>query len=94
MFFDLRTMRGQARQGKIPAIQAQPEWLQLCKELILSRKGNVQLQIGVQFQYGQCAVVHTAKASGLIKESFTALAPLVRMLAPRTSFFPETLFLH
>lgn len=78
MSFDIRTLKGQPRQGAIPPIRAQPEWLNLCKSLILGKKGNVQFQIGVWFPYRQCNDVHTPKAADLVKASFESLMPFVK----------------
>lgn len=80
MSFDIRTTEGQRRTGKIPPIEAQPEWLHLCKSLILNKKGNVQLQIGVQFYYSHCPAIKTPKATELVKKSLASMAPAVSLL--------------
>lgn len=80
MIFDIRTVKGRPRAGKTPPIKAQPEWLDLCKRLILKRKGNVQFQIGVWFPYGRCPAINTSKATDLIKETLVNLMPIVNAL--------------
>ena len=80
MNFDLRTIKGQARMEKLPAIKVQPEWLDLCKRLILKRKGNVQFQIGVWFPYDHCPAINTPKATDLVKGTIVRLMPIVDAL--------------
>ena len=80
MIFDIRTVKGKSRAGKTPPIKAQPEWLDLCKRLILKRKGNVQFQIGVWFPYKHCPAINTPKATELIKEALVNLMPIVNAL--------------
>ena len=79
--FDIRTMKGQKRKGKEPAIAEQTAWMELCEELILNRRGNTQFQIGVHFPYSHCKKTNTSEFASLIKESLIGIMPLVSKLS-------------
>jgi hypothetical protein len=79
--FDIRTMKGQKRKGKEPAIAEQAAWMELCEELILNRRGNTQFQIGVHFPYSQCKKTNTSEFASLIKKCLIGIMPLVSKLS-------------
>jgi hypothetical protein len=79
--FDIHTITGQQRRGQEPAIREQPVWMKLCEELIVSKRGNTQFQIGVHFPYSHSKVTKTAEFASLIKKSFIGIMTLVSKLS-------------
>lgn len=78
--FDLRTIKGHKGKNKEPSIAEQRAWIKLCEELIFSKKGNTQFQIGVRFPYEYCKAIKTPAYTGLIKKSFVAMMPFLKEL--------------
>lgn len=75
--FDPRT----ALPGTVRArggVKAQPEWLRLTYDVLRGRRSNLQLQVGVQFPYATCNVVHEPRIAKVVAEVWIACKPLIR----------------
>lgn len=76
--FDLRTINGQEKSGKEPALKAQPEWLEFAYKLICNKGSNIQFQIGCWFEYDKCLALEESQASlRLIKDALLATTSLL-----------------
>lgn len=78
--FDLRTLEGRKRNGKVPAIKRQPEWVGFCCNLLKNKDSNLQFQIGVRFFYKRAKGLEDKKATDLFKNALRATAPVLDII--------------
>ena len=74
LFCDLRTAK--KNEKKTPE-KYQPEWLKVIYEVMMNRKSNLQLMIGVDISYKCSKVIQTPKALRLIENIFIGLLPIL-----------------
>lgn len=78
--FDLRTLEGRKRNGKVPAIKRQPEWVEFCCNLLKNKDSNLQFQIGVRFFYKRAKGLEDKKAADLFKNALRATMPVLGII--------------
>jgi hypothetical protein len=72
--FDLTTaLPGSGKR----AVKHQPQWLELAFEVLHRRGSNLQFQIGVEFPYERCGLVHRPEIAGAIALVWRACKPLL-----------------
>ncbi len=75
--FDIRTafedMNGLQRQS----IKTQGQWLESSYEALREKRSNLELCVGVKFDYEKCQLIHSAKAEKLFVNSWLACKPLL-----------------
>lgn len=78
LVFDMRTAFG----GDLgtPEIKTQPEWLKISYEILCSKKSNLQLAIGIKFNYDKCKQIHTEEAIDLCTKAILCCKDFMRTL--------------
>lgn len=80
--FDPRTAI-RVKNHRLGGVKAQPQWLRAAYEALKDRRSNLQLQIGVDFPYGECPVVGTRKIVRLAADVWLACRPIVLLASQR-----------
>lgn len=75
--FDPRTALPRNSRLRGP-VKFQPQWLDATYHALKKRRSNLQLQIGAQFPYASCRVVHTPAIVEAVAEVWLACKPIVR----------------
>ena len=58
-------------------IKKQPQWLEVIYDVFCNKKSNYQVQIGINFPYGEDGNIKNADATDLIVKSWLACKPLI-----------------
>lgn len=72
---DLRTL-ARSRNSRV---KYQPQWIDAIYDLLVHKRSNMQLGVGVDFQY-DCPIVRSPEAVDLFAETWIALSPLVDLV--------------
>ncbi len=72
---DLRTLAGPSNSR----VKHQPQWIDAIYELLVHKKSNMQLGVGVDFQYDGL-IVRSPEAVDLFAETWIALSPLIELV--------------
>jgi len=80
---DLRTLLDPAERGSNDAIRVQPLWVRTAYEVLVQRRGNVQLGIGVAFPYAHCPAVQSPELVDHVAAAWIACKPAVDLVFGR-----------
>ena len=75
MTADLRTIRKSNRAG----VKHQPEWINAVYPILVNKRANIQLGVGVRFPY-DCPVLQSRTCMGLFAKTWIAMKPLLKFV--------------
>lgn len=73
-----------ARPGRKRAVvKSQPQWLRATYDALRARRSNLQFQVGAQFPYATCPVVHSRQIIDSITQVWLACRPIIDVTTER-----------
>jgi hypothetical protein len=64
-------------------VKFQPQWLRATYDALRARRSNLQFQIGAQFPYATCPVVHSRQIIDSITKVWLACRPIIDVTTER-----------
>ena len=80
---DIRTLLDPAERGSNNTIRVQPLWVRTAYDILVQRRGNVQLGIGVAFPYAHCPAVRSPELVDHVAAAWIACRPVVDLVFGR-----------
>jgi hypothetical protein len=71
------------RGAKRAVVKLQPQWLRATYDALRARRSNLQFQVGAQFPYATCAVVHSRQIIDSITRVWLACRPIIDVATGR-----------
>jgi hypothetical protein len=82
--FDLRAAFPlSAVEQRRTGVRYQPQWLGMAYDLMIKKRSNIEMAIGVRFWYDRCDAVKTLKILDYVEAVWLAFAPVVNKMFKR-----------
>jgi len=80
LVFDMRTAFDDTESFTSPEIKTQPEWLNVSYEIFCSKKSNLQLALGINFDYEKCEDIQTELAVDLCVKAIVCCQDFLKIV--------------